>query len=183
MAQYGIPLDSSPGCGVRDHPKLGCEICDTSPPGKFLPKCVPSCANNNAMKTCKPLNNLVHYRPFWVDQLQALAWEHRLPNGTFDLPHMSLSQLRAAVARPYRFERSLLDRRFSRSAPLQLAYKHLAVRAAQLVPGGRWLLAYGNKSQTRPSPLHPSFAFSTSRHQPPQTSNSSPSCQSRLGVA
>lgn len=47
--------------------------------------------------------------------------------------------MRAAVSRPYRFERDLKTRKFSKRTPLQLAYRHNYTWAAAVIPGGRWL--------------------------------------------
>lgn len=103
-------------------------------------------------QTCRKLYLLTDFAYLWADQLRNLISDHGVLGSTFHLPSMSLSELRAAVVRPYLFEQSLLHLHLLHTEPACTAISmphDREVAFAHLMPGGRWLamLLYSSRNE------------------------------------
>lgn len=80
----------------------------------------------------------------WLDQIKNLIAREGVPTSTWNLSSMSATELRQAVARPYRFEKSITAQQEPSLTPVFLMHESpVVIHTAEMLPGGRWLILIG----------------------------------------
>lgn len=98
-------------------------------------------------QTCTSLFEVTSQRQIWIEHLQRLVARYGTLPSTFDIPSMSLTDLKRAATRPYRFETTLLKKRLVNRIPEHMkpitGTQNLNFFDAKIVPGGQWLVTAG----------------------------------------
>lgn len=92
----------------------------------------------------------------WLTQIQKASAELELRTNQHDLAGKSPQELQRIASRPYRFEHAIRTQlEGMKPRRISLYDRQTVVLLAELVPGGKWLVALVKIPAVRPSEWHP----------------------------